>query len=269
MTLRVLTLNLWNRSGPWPERAKRIRAWLDRLDPDVVGLQEVLRGPGLDQLAVLFEGRPHQLDFVRAIDFWEDRSLAFGNAIASRWPIREREELLLPAADAERRAALSVTIDAPFGPLCVSVTHLAWRGHHGFLREEQAVAVCDLALRRRPRGGFPTLMMGDWNGEPDSAEIRYVTGLQSLGGRSVYFHDAWRYAGDGGPGLTWSNRNDYARVGQEPDRRIDYVFATPPLPNGLGRIERCRVVCDVAEGGVWPSDHFGVYAELRTAPAAR
>jgi endonuclease/exonuclease/phosphatase family metal-dependent hydrolase len=264
MTLRVLTLNIWNRSGPWPERAKRICAWLDRLDPDVVGLQEVLRGPGLDQLAVLFEGRPHQLDFVRAVDFWEDRSLAFGNAIASRWPIGEREELVLPSADAERRAALSVTIDAPFGPLCLTVTHLAWRGHHGFLREEQAVAVCDLALRRRPRGGFPSVMVGDWNGEPDSSEIRYVTGLQSLGGRSVYFHDAWRYAGDGGPGITWSNRNDYARAGQEPDRRIDYVFATPPLASGVGRIERCRVVCDVAEAGVWPSDHFGVYAEMRT-----
>jgi len=26
------------------------------------------------------------------------------------------------------------------------------------------------------------------------------------------------------------------------------------------------VVCDDEEGGVWPTDHFGVYAEIRTEP---
>ena len=80
------------------------------------------------------------------------------------------------------------------------------------------------------------------------------------------FLDAWRMAGDGGPGITWSNTNDYARAALEPDRRIDYIFAGFPQRNGVGRIERCRVVCDDARDGVWPTDHFGVYAELRTEP---
>ena len=102
----------------------------------------------------------------------------------------------------------------------------------------------------------------------DSAEIRYVAGLQSLDGRSVHFRDAWRVAGDGGPGLTWANRNPYARPWLEPDRRIDYVFSGPPLRDGRGVIESCRVVCDDEHDGVWPSDHFGVYAELRTEPLA-
>lgn len=35
---------------------------------------------------------------------------------------------------------------------------------------------------------------------------------------------------------------------------------------GVGLVERCQVVCDDERDGVWPSDHFGVYAELRTEP---
>ena len=66
MTLRVLTLNLWHDQGPWPARAERIRAWLDRLDPDVVGFQEALRAPGLDQIATLLEDRLPHRDYVCA-----------------------------------------------------------------------------------------------------------------------------------------------------------------------------------------------------------
>lgn len=267
MPVSVLTLNLWHDLGPWPARAKRIREWIDRLDPDLIGFQEALRGPEYDQAADLLEGRGYHLDFARATAFWRDPALAFGNAVASRWPIREREEIALPSGeDGETRCALSVTIEAPVGPVSLTCTHLNWKFQHGAIRERQVVAVCDLVLRRRPRDGFPSILVGDFNAEPDSAEIRYVTGLQSLHGKSVYLHDAWRCAGQGGSGTTWSNRNDYARIALEPDRRIDYVFTGFPLRSGVGLLEACRVVCDDERDGVSPSDHFGVYAELRSEP---
>ncbi len=41
-TLRVLTLNVWNRSGPWETRKGLIRAALEELRPDVIGLQEIV-----------------------------------------------------------------------------------------------------------------------------------------------------------------------------------------------------------------------------------
>ena len=41
--LRVATLNIWNKSGPWAERLPLLRKQLSELSPDVVGLQEVLR----------------------------------------------------------------------------------------------------------------------------------------------------------------------------------------------------------------------------------
>lgn len=96
MPLSVLTLNLWNDAGPWPERATRIREWIDRLDPDLIGFQEALRADGRDQVA-----EPGD----------------FGNAVASRFPITQREATLLPdAGDGERRSALAATLDSPLGP---------------------------------------------------------------------------------------------------------------------------------------------------------
>lgn len=266
MGLSVLTLNLWHDSGPWKDRAVEIRRWIDRLDPDLVGFQEVLQGGTFDQAAELLEGRGYRIEFARAMHFWRDPAVGFGNAVASRWPILDREELRLPeSGEDERRVALSVTVDSPFGPLSFTVTHLNWKLHHGSIRERQVVALCDLVLRRRPRGGFPPILVGDFNAEPDSAEVRYVCGLQSIGGRSVHLRDAWRCVGRG-DGITWSNRNDYARPWLEPERRIDYVFVGPPAPGGAGLVESARVVCDEPRDGIWPSDHFGVYAELRAPP---
>ena len=271
MPLSVLTLNLWHDQGPWPERAARIRGWIDRLAPDLIGFQEALRLPGHDQVSELLGPRRYHLAFAAASPFWrageEARRGEFGNAIASRFPIAGQEAIALPdAGDGETRSALSVTVQAPPGSVALTCTHLNWKLHHGWVREQQVVALCDFALRRRPKDGFPPLLVGDFNAEPDSAEVRYVTGLQSIGGWSVAFLDAWRVAGGGSPGITWSNANVYARGEREPDRRIDYVFAGPPGRDGLGQITACRVVCDAEESGVWPSDHFGVYVELRDRP---
>lgn len=265
MPLRILTLNLWHDQGPWPARAARIRAWLDRLDPDVVGFQEAL---GLEQVAELLEQRLPHRDFVCAARLARasgDRE--FGNAIASRWPIVGRDASPLPdRGDHETRAVLHCDVEAPFGTLAFSCTHLHWRLHHGAVRCRQVAEIARQIVARRPKGGFPPVLVGDMNAEPDSDEIRFLTGGHAIDGKSVYFHDAWRVAGAGGDGTTWSNRNPYARTAFEPERRIDYVFSGYPTARGLGHVERCRVVCDDAQDGVWPSDHFGVYAELRSEP---
>ncbi len=268
MTLKVLTLNLWNRSGPYDARRFRIREWIDLLEPDIVGFQEAMRGAEIDQASELVDGLGFEVEFANA-SMWGD--LEFGNTVASRWPIADSEILTLPALDSgETRCALSVSIDAPFGEISFTCTHLNWKLHHGMVREAQVVPLCDMVLRRRPRGGFPPIIVGDFNAEPDSSEISYVQGFESIDGRSVMFYDAWRVGGDGGPGYTWSNRNAYAAIALEPERRIDYIFSGYPIRvgerYGVGKVETCRVVCDDEKDGVWPSDHFGLYAEIRTEP---
>ncbi len=269
--LKILTLNLWNRMGPYNKRAARVRECIVSLEPDLIGFQEALRGEGVEQVADLLDGLPYETDHAGAA---EHEGVSFGNAVASRWPITEREALQLPTgARDEGRVALSVTVDAPFGAVSFTTTHLNWKLHDGSSREEQVVALADFVLKRRPRGGFPPIVVGDFNAEPDSNEIRFMRGLATIEQKSAMFYDAWSVAGDGGPGYTWSNTNAFASIALEPERRIDYIFAGYPVrmteEHGVGKIVTCRVVCDDEVDGVWPSDHFGVYAELRTEPLPR
>lgn len=56
MPLRVATLNIWNRGGPWEARLVALRAALQAEDVDVLGLQEVVSIEGFDQAALIAEG---------------------------------------------------------------------------------------------------------------------------------------------------------------------------------------------------------------------
>ncbi len=104
---------------------------------------------------------------------------------------------------------------------------------------------------------------------PDAASIRFLTGLQSLHGRSTYWADAFALAGDGSPGYTWTTESPYVRpfaeaVFGEPEhhRRIDYVFVGSPFKWPGRVIVRSAAVVLKERGGLAPSDHYGVLADL-------
>lgn len=72
----------------------------------------------------------------------------------------------------------------------------------------------------------------------------------------------------GGPaanarGDTWSNANPWATQLLWPDRRIDYVFTAAPRRGGAGRPRGAALVGTTPVDGVYPSDHFGVQADVR------
>lgn len=285
-TLRVATLNIWNRSGPWAERRALIREQLGRLSPDVLGLQEVLRqvpdgeaadgawtvpaGPGgeaPDQASEVVRGSLEHVAYARAMDYGS--GLAFGNAIASRYPILEHAAFELPGVETgERRVLLHALIEHPAGLLPVFVTHLNWKLHHGAVRVRQVQAIAEHVKQLAPihPARLPPVLMGDFNAAPDADEIRYLTGLATLGGKSVFFTDAWVHAGDG-PGYTFDRKNPFAAIAHEPPRRIDYVFVRGPDAQLRGEPLRTALAFAepvVGEGGatVYPSDHFGVVTEL-------
>jgi endonuclease/exonuclease/phosphatase family metal-dependent hydrolase len=253
-TMRVLTLNIWKREGPRQQRLTLVRGWLERLQPDLLGLQEVC---DLAQLRELCGPEYHLA--------WMGNE-GSGIAIAARWSIREQHELtLLGEGTQTGGVALRALIDAPHGPVsvCCTTTYF-YLPHHAYWRERQMPQLAEFARGGLGRNDYPPILVGDFNAPPESAEIRYLKGLQSLAESSAYFVDAWEAAGDGGPGTTWSRHNDFARHWLLPNRRIDYVFVGHPrLPAGAGLVEDCQVVCNGDVAGVWPSDHFGVCATLR------
>jgi endonuclease/exonuclease/phosphatase family metal-dependent hydrolase len=262
--LRVMTLNIWNILTDWPKRRDEIVRWVDRLSPDLVSLQEVIESPdGQNQARWIAEHCAGEFHVAYAGEsLWGDVGL-FGNAVLSRWPIDAEHSMPL-AGQTQPDDVRRCILHARTGGHDVFATHLNWKFDDGITREAQVLEIDDFVRQHADAAAaLPPILAGDFNAEPDSTEIRFLTGSATLGGRSVYYQDAWRVAGGRGPGLTWDNRNPYAFTVREPDRRIDYVFVGW-RHDAKGRVESARVVCDRALTGTFASDHFGLIADIAT-----
>ncbi len=272
--LRLVTLNLWGEQGPFEKRFPLCQKELAALVPDVLALQEVREIPGTlvntakqiaDRLGMSFV-------FAPATEWGGGTE---GLAIASRWPISTHAVHELPQARVdERRVLLIAELQTPHGIVLAATTHLHYRMTDGIAREQQVEAVDRLlkAHAQTVEGGTKlTLLAGDFNSTPDSDELRFLRGLHTLEGRRTYYQDAFLCATDSPaePGYTWSRRNPYTQRLRflQSDRRLDYIFVSPPSRDGRGTIHSCRIVCDRADvDGVYPSDHFGLLAEVQLPP---
>jgi endonuclease/exonuclease/phosphatase family metal-dependent hydrolase len=194
MLVRVLSLNVWNTQGD-PARASIINKELRRLKPDLISLQEVVQWGGVTMLERLLRDVGiqgyHQSDFQAVSPPFADKY--GGTAIASRWPLQMLEVLDLRvdgAADVPW-ATLAAAIEIPdLGDLLFIGATTAWRPAAEAARERQAMLIADLDARHRRT--LPTIIAGDFNASPEASSIRFLTGRQSLSGRSTLFHDAWQ-----------------------------------------------------------------------------
>jgi endonuclease/exonuclease/phosphatase family metal-dependent hydrolase len=272
MHLRVLAINVQNSTGD-PRRLDLLNNEIRRIAPDLVAFEEVVQTPERNQLEELLQGTglqgTHQLDVMASAPPWVDHY--GGSAVATRWPHRAAEVIdpRLPDAMDVPWATMAVSVPVPDeGELLFISASTSWRLEAESARERQAVALADLDARHR--GPLPTIIAGDFNATPDAASIRYLTGQQSIGGRSVHYHDAWAVAGQG-PGFTWDIDNPNARsemdaIIRQPRhrRRIDYVFVGSwyAHPGAHCYIKSAELAFDQPIGGIWASDHYGVVVDL-------
>jgi endonuclease/exonuclease/phosphatase family metal-dependent hydrolase len=152
----------------------------------------------------------------------------------------------------------------------VHTAHLSYRQHEGRQREDQVMAIDEEVTARAPSTDAPQVVMGDFNTVPESDEMRWLCGMTTLGGRRVFYQDAWATVSGGAPGITWASENPFrARMNWlRADRRLDYVFVTAPRRDGRGTIRTAAVVFDRPDGGgIYPSDHYGVLADVQFEPS--
>ncbi|CAN7433145.1 endonuclease/exonuclease/phosphatase family protein [Rhizobium leguminosarum] len=279
MHVRVITFNVWNVEGD-SRRHQIINRELRRLKPDLLALQEVIQTREKASLDTIVDGLDmhitHQQDVQAFQPPYSDR--CGGTAIATRWPHRVVEVLdpRIPQAPDVPWATLAAVVNlGDVGSLLFIATTAAWRPAAEVARERHAVAISDLDARHRQ--DLPTLIAGDLNAEPDAASIRFLTGRQSLEGRSVCYYDAWEIAGIG-TGKTWTGVNPNALAGAERiigqrnyHRRFDYVLvgSWDAHPKGRAEIQSAECVLDRPVDGIWPSDHYGVMVDIDVRPNAK
>jgi endonuclease/exonuclease/phosphatase family metal-dependent hydrolase len=235
---------------------------LCRLNVDIIGLQEASTSQGRGNVAArlatrlgyhavyapascrLFPGKRVNAVIARMLNFTE------GPAIVSRFPIVAWEVEALPRGHrfTEPRVLLSATLQTPWGPLPVATTHTS-----GALRQHRKVAE---VLGNRCRA-LPTILMGDFNALEDSPAMAAFT-------HEAGFVDAFRSVYPTAAGFTC----DQALYALTPtvSQRIDYLLVLPGAETP-GKVCSSQVILhtpqQLADGRiVWPSDHYGVLAEV-------
>lgn len=245
MALRVVTFNVRNAkaldgANAWPLRRRSTAASLQRLDADVVGLQEAycvqerfLRRK-LPDTAAFGRGRNRRDTGERCPVLWRTTRFELVHAEV-RWysDLPAEPGSTLPGSRFPRLASVVELRDTRGGrTFGVANTHLDER--NGGNRERSA----DLLLGWL-RAGIPWVVIGDLNTGPDSPPLR---ALQASGLRSVLPADA------GGTNHDFTGRAD--------GRRIDHILVSDAWEVRAAAVDRYR------PGGRLPSDHWPLVADL-------
>lgn len=178
-------------------------------DPDVVALQEVSRGWLVNGSFDTLEWLSQRLELPYVWGPAADS--VWGNAILSRIPVTLVERHDMPNNDdiVMDRGFLWVELDTNWGTrLRIIATHFHAGEDDGHLRVPQS-----LAILKRWNNEERTVLLGDFNGRPQSREVQTI--------RQAGFKDAFMEAGAAVPGHTFAS--------DDLIERIDYIFVTPDL----------------------------------------
>ena len=242
--LHVATLNILNLADRWPERLPLILADMAALQPDLLGLQEVVFVMQQDRIiGAAGEGT------YAAVRGWAGRP-EYGNSLLVRAPLvaRDQERLDLGL----QRAAHRLVLDLPGGgSVLVAVTHLHHIPADEAARDDQAASLVQW-LAAAPRTDA-VLVMGDFNAEP--AEPTYAR-MSSAG-----FRSAFAEANGAEPTVTWPSGLQAPAMDTEgPPGCLDYIWL-----RGAIRVTSARLAFDRPhpdDPTLYPSDHLGISAHL-------
>ncbi|MDN4186231.1 MAG: endonuclease/exonuclease/phosphatase family protein [Dehalococcoides mccartyi] len=227
-TLRIMTYNLhngFNTQGKLDLEA--LARVIEDSGADVVALQEISRGWVISGRVDMLEWLAQRLNMHFA--FGATAGEYWGNAILSKYPILDTHNVSLESEGLPiKRGYLNAVLDLGVRYLYLAATHLHHVPEEGEVRVIQAEELADF-WHHAPS----TVIMGDFNAEPDSTEIailRQAGFSDSLEGHTSV--------------LTYHAADLY--------QRIDYIWASPDI-----EYLDSYTVFSLA------SDHLAIIADIR------
>ena len=243
--LLVATLNILNLADRWEERLPLLLAEMAALQPDLIGLQEVVYPMQQDRLlGAAGEGRYAEFRG------WAGRP-EYGNSLLVKAP--------LEATDPERldlglqRAAQRVRVGLPSGTrLVFGVVHLHHVPADAGLRDTQAAALVSWLDGAAVHDAM--VLVGDFNAAPGEAAEQRM--------RDAGFRSAYAEANGANPDVTWPSGLQAPAMDTDGEPScLDYIWV-----RGAVAAEDARLFADrpaVGDPTLYASDHIGIAAHLR------
>ena len=242
--LHVATLNIRNLADRWFERLPLLLADMAALQPDLLGLQEVVYVMQQDRL-IGAAGEAHY----GAVRGWAGRP-EYGNSLLIREPLAATE---IDRVDlAHNRSAHRARVALPGGAtVLAAVTHLHHLGPDEAIRDEQTALLLDW-LDEGPAADA-TILMGDFNADPAEPS---PTRLRAAG-----FRSAFEEANGAEPAVTWPSGLTAPAMDTDGDPEcLDYIWLRGAARAGSARLAFDRP--DPEDATIYPSDHLGIAAWL-------
>ena len=242
-SLRIATLNIRNLADRWDERLPLLLADMAALQPDLLGLQEVVYPLQQDRLIGAAGERRYT-----AHRAWAGRP-EYGNAllVAEEIAFGDVERLDLGL----NRSALRGVVRPGARTLLMVVTHL----HHVTAgeaeRDDQARQLLEWLDSASTTDA--QVVVGDFNAEPDEPASDRM--------RAAGFRSAYADANGADADVTWPSGLQAPGMDTDgPPGCLDYIW----VRGGIG-VASARLVFDrpaVGDPTLYPSDHIGLVAEV-------
>ena len=251
-SVKIATLNLFNRMGEWGMRAPLVIDQLEELLPDVIGMQEVdlQLDQGLWVSRQINKRLPGQAHYrIKHATNPDTRASYHSIATLSRLAYAEHEILDLMSFE---RVAQRVVLRCGDRPFVFVNTHL----HHPPEAKQERVRQLEhlLAWLDRDMRRFPTVIAGDFNSYAEPPE----PAVQLMKSR---FRSAYEAKHGTEPEKTWTTPvNTYD---DSPHGTLDYIFVSEEFTvadAGLAFDQPSR-----HDPKLYPSDHLGLFAVLELA----
>ena len=240
--LHVASLNIRNLADRWDERLPLLLADFAALQPDLLGLQEVVYPLNQDRL--IGAAGPARYDAWRA---WAGRP-EYGNSILVRASLATSRPDRLDLGHNRSAGRIALELDGR-SVSCVNV-HLHHEVPDAAVRDEQAAQL----LGWLEGTADLEIVVGDFNANPSEPAYARMAGAG--------FRSALREANGTEPAVTWPSGLAGPAIDTDGDPAcLDYIWL-----RGEVAVESARVVFDrpaVGDPGLYPSDHFGLAADLR------
>ena len=243
--LLVATLNILNLADRWDERLPLLLAEMAALQPDLIGLQEVVYPMQQDRLL----GAAGEARY-EAVRGWAGRP-EYGNSLLVKAPLAPTapDRLDLGAGRAAHRALVEL-VDG--SRVVFAVVHLHHVPADAALRAAQVDAL--LPWLDASPAADALIVVGDFNAAPEEAAAARM--------RVAGFRSAYADANGADPAVTWPSGLQAPAMDTDGDPAcLDYVWV-----RGSVTVEDARLFADrpaVGDATLYPSDHLGIAAHVR------
>ncbi|GAA1833444.1 endonuclease/exonuclease/phosphatase family protein [Agromyces salentinus] len=282
--MRLMTWNvLWRFDPDWRDRERGILATLDRLEPDVLGLQECWSVGDASQADLIAErlglhaafAGPSLPPVPEPPEHPDQAGVRMGVGLVSRWPISSVRRHELPISHRQvAPVALEAELRHPDAPLRVIVAATEWEPEYADDHVAQTSALARViagAEAGRPAesgsdarhdpaasAAITTFLLADLNCDASQPEFAPLAAVA---------HDSWELGHGDAHAVTLSSAVPFAplEATKEIDRRIDHILVNHGAEVS---VEAAFTVAEPVDGQ-YPSDHFPVVADVRLMPGLR